>query len=270
MGQGVIVTLIGTGIIILVGLLYYFGGQKLTKVKCKTLETLGGPRYDSGVLIYQSAYQLQVPRKHDILDFIFKPLPRKGKIDLSAAGRQGFTNMQAFIDQRPITFRRDLNWSSKDFDVVGMLGNCNEVSYVDYEGQSLELKIHYHVPCQLSKLHEMGYLTVTTSSDQPEYMEVRFNNAGIIDIKELPYEVTLSLASFVDHIEVEKVGESINELLFNVSLVQRGIRSREQCASLINSPPMDNYRLEAACSFVVNLAKGVSLSVKIYYLNVKA
>ena len=270
MGHDIIVILIGIGITASLGLLYYFGGQKLTKVKCKTLETLGEPRYDSGVMIYRSLYQLQIPRKHNVLDFIFAPLPKKGKIDLSAAGHYGFTNVQVFVDQRPITFRRDLNWSSKDFDVVGMLRNCNEVSYMDYEGQSLELKIHYHVPCQLNKLQEKGYLTVATSSDQAEYLEIKFKNSGIIDIKELPYEVTLSLGSFVGHIEVEKVGESINELPFNVSFVQRGIRGREQCASLIGSSPMDNSRLEAACSFVVNLAKDVSLSVKIYYLNAKS
>ena len=266
MGQNIITGLIVTFIIAIFGLVYYFAGRKLTTVKCKLSQRLS-PRYDSGVMTFESLYEVQLPKSVDILDFLFRPLPKKCKIDLSQAGRLRFSDVQAYIDKRQITFNKELNWSSKEFDLVKMFDACNDMSFDEYEGEELELGIHYHTPCTIAKLEDLGYLKVNPSTGNPEYMEIEFKNTGSIDIKDLSYKVNLRLDSFISEVKVQKVGEPANNTPFDINFTQKRITKRDCCDSLINNPPKDNYPLEATCSFIVSINKGESLLVKLYYLN---
>ena len=266
MGQDIITNIIVAIIIVVVGLIYYFAGRKLTTVKFKILQRLS-PRYDSGIMIYESLYEFKAPKRIEIFDFLFAPLPKKCKIDLSQAGKLRFSDVQAFIDKRPITFSKELNWSSKEFDLIKMFDACNDMSFNDCEGELLELGIHYHTACTLGKLDDLGYLKVTPSSGNPEYMEIEFKNTGSIDIKDLRYEVNLSLDSFISEVKIQKVGETENAAPFDINFNQKRITKRDCCDSLINNPPKDNYPLEATCSFIVSINRGESLLVKLYYLN---
>jgi hypothetical protein len=258
--------LYGVGALIVLSALFFVVAQRYLAPKVEEKERLK-LRYDSGSLIYESSYEFRVPKRPDLMDFIFNRIPRRCKIDLSKAGELRYYDVQVKIDRRPMTFKKEINWSSKNFDVIKMFDDSSDYNFEDYDGDIFNLTFQYIVWCPIGKLKDLEYLKIDNPKYKNDCIEISIKNTGVIDVNELRYEQELSLDKFVKKVEVEKLGEPQGERPFSVTFTQRSITSYDQCTSLISQPPKENYHLDIACSFVLNLKRNESILVRIYYLN---
>lgn len=222
--------------------------------------------YNSGKLIYLEQFKVAVPSSRSIFIKINRNYTPKCIVDLSEKKRITFSDVGVYINEERLTFRRNLDWASDEFDIVKMLNSCNEFKYEDFDREVFILEINYLVSVTASELGKMNFLFIQENEDHSDHCEIVFKNGNKVEFNSLLYQKTLGLTSLIKNVVLIQ-SDGMTPIPFSINIAQRYIKDETECLSFWKNlkNEQDFKFTEVICQFEVSLKKNEIKRIRIHY-----